>query len=76
MSLVGLFFVVPIAFQLIPGEFFEEARKYLPDNLFQRIVTAAPAEDPLEVWQAATWLGVWVVVPVLAAALVLKKRDV
>ena len=76
MSLVGLFFVVPIAFQLIPGEFFEEARKYLPDNLFQRIVTAAPAEDALEVWQAATWLGVWVVVPVLAAALVLKKRDV
>jgi ABC-2 type transport system permease protein len=76
MSLVGLFFVVPIAFQLIPGDFFEEARKYLPDNLFQRIVAVTPAEDALEVWQAATWLGIWVVVPVLAAATVLKKRDV
>ena len=32
MSLVGLFFVAPIAFQLIPGDFFEEARKYLPGN--------------------------------------------
>jgi ABC-2 type transport system permease protein len=76
MSLVGLFFVVPIAFQLIPGDFFEEARKYLPDNLFQRIVAVTPAEDALEVWQASTWLGIWVVVPVLAAAMVLKKRDV
>lgn len=76
MSLVGLFFVVPIAFQLIPGEFFEEARKYLPDSLFERIVTAAPAEDALEVWQAWTWLGVWVVVPVAAAMIILKKRDV
>ena len=76
MSLVGLFFVVPIAFQLIPGEFFEEARKYLPDSLFERIVTAAPAEDALEVWQAWTWLGAWVVVPVAAAMIVLKKRDV
>lgn len=76
MSLVGLFFVVPIAFQLIPGEFFEEARKYLPDSLFERIVTAAPAEDALEVWQAWTWLGVWVVVPLAAAMIVLKRRDV
>jgi ABC-2 type transport system permease protein len=76
MSLVGLFFVVPIAFQLVPGEFFEEARKYLPENLFERTVTAAPAEGALEVWQAATWLGVWVVVPLLAAMIVLKKRDV
>ena len=76
MSLVGLFFVVPIAFQLIPGEFFAEARKYLPDSLFERIVTAAPAEGALEVWQAWTWLGVWVAVPVAAAMIVLKKRDV
>ncbi|UEL28573.1 ABC transporter permease [Pseudarthrobacter sp. L1SW] len=76
MSLLGLFFVVPIAFQLIPGEFFEEARKYLPENLFERIVAAAPADGALEVWQAATWLGVWVVVPLLAAMIVLKRRDV
>ncbi|TLM73751.1 ABC transporter permease [Pseudarthrobacter sp. NamB4] len=76
MSLVGLFFVVPIAFQLIPGEFFEEARKYLPDNLFQRIIASAPAEGALEVWQASTWLGVWVVVPLVAAMAALKQRDV
>ena len=74
MSLVGLFFVVPIAFQLIPGEFFEEARKYLPDSLFERIVTASPAEDALEVWQAWTWLGVWVVVPVAAAMIKVSTR--
>ncbi|GAB5078287.1 ABC transporter permease [Arthrobacter sp. AD-310] len=76
MSLVGLFFVVPIAFQLIPGEFFEEARKYLPDNLFERITTANPAEGALEVWQASVWLGAWVVIPVTAAMVVLKQRDI
>ncbi|TLM82541.1 ABC transporter permease [Pseudarthrobacter sp. NamE5] len=76
MSLVGLFFVVPIAFQLIPGDFFEEARKYLPDNLFERIVAAAPAEGALEVWQASTWLGIWVAVPLVAAMVALKQRDV
>lgn len=76
MSLVGLFFVVPIAFQLIPGEFFEEARKYLPDNLFERIITANPAEGALEVWQASVWLGAWVVVPVTVAMVVLKQRDI
>lgn len=76
MSLVGLFFVVPIAFQLIPGEFFEEARKYLPDNLFERITTANPAEGALEVWQASAWLGAWVVIPVTAAMVALKQRDI
>jgi ABC-2 type transport system permease protein len=39
-------------------------------------VTASPAEDALEVWQAWTWLGVWVVVPVAAAMIILKKRDI
>lgn len=76
MSLVGLFFVVPIAFQLIPGEFFEEARKYLPDNLFERITTANPAEGALEVWQASVWLGAWVVIPVTTAMVALKQRDI
>ncbi|MBT2513748.1 ABC transporter permease subunit [Arthrobacter sp. ISL-30] len=76
MSLVGLFFVVPIAFQLIPGDFFVEARKYLPGNLFQTITAGTPADGALEIWQASLWLGAWVAVPLVLAMVLLKKRDV
>jgi ABC-type transport system involved in multi-copper enzyme maturation permease subunit len=76
MSLVGLFFVAPIAFQLIPGEFFEEARKYLPGNTVTPLTALNHVDGNLEVWQAALVLGAWVVVPAVLAMILLKKRDV
>lgn len=76
MSLVGLFFVAPIAFQLIPGEFFEEARKYLPGNTINPLTAVEHVPDTLEAWQAALVLGAWVVVPLVIAMVLLKKRDV
>ena len=76
MSLVGLFFVVPIAFQLIPGEFFEEARKYLPGNTVDALTAVNHVDGSLEAWQAALVLGAWVVVPAVLAMILLKKRDV
>jgi ABC-2 type transport system permease protein len=76
MSLVGLFFVAPIAFQLIPGDFFVEARKYLPGNTLEPLTAVQHVPDTLEAWQAALVLGAWVVIPVLLAAVLLKKRDV
>ncbi|WP_457964500.1 ABC transporter permease [Arthrobacter sp. D1-29] len=76
MSLVGLFFVAPIAFQLIPGDFFVQTRKYLPGNTVEAITAVQHAPDTLEVWQASLVLGAWVVIPVVLAAVVLKKRDV
>jgi ABC-type transport system involved in multi-copper enzyme maturation permease subunit len=76
MSLVGLFFVAPIAFQLIPGDFFEEARKYLPGNTVDPLTAVKHIDGTLEVWQAALVLGAWVVVPAVLAMILLKKRDV
>ena len=76
MSLVGLFFVAPIAFALIPGDFFVEARKYLPGNTVEPLTAVEHVPETLEVWQAALVLGGWVVVPVLLAGILLKKRDV
>ncbi|MET4095263.1 ABC transporter permease [Arthrobacter sp. UYCu712] len=76
MSLVGLFFVAPIAFQLIPGDFFVEARKYLPGNTVEPLTALQHVPDTLEAWQAALVLGAWVVIPVVLAAVLLKKRDV
>lgn len=76
MTLVGLFFVAPIAFQLIPGDFFVQTRKYLPGNTVEPMTAVQHAPDTLEAWQAALVLGAWVVIPVVLAAVVLKKRDV
>ncbi len=76
MSLVGLFFVAPIAFALIPGDFFVEARKYLPGNTLEPLTAAEHVPETLEVWQAALVLGGWVVIPVLLAGILLKRRDV
>jgi hypothetical protein len=76
MSLVGIFFVAPIAFQLIPGDFFKEARKYLPGNTVDPLTAAQHVPDTLEAWQAALVLGAWVIIPVLLAAVLLKRRDV
>ncbi len=76
MSLVGLFFVAPIAFALIPGDFFVEARKYLPGNTLEPLTAVEHIPETLEVWQAALVLGAWVVVPVVLAGILLKRRDV
>lgn len=76
MSLVGLFFVAPIAFQLIPGEFFEETRKYLPGNTVEPLTAVEHLPETLEAWQAGLVLGAWVVVPLVLAAVLLKRRDV
>lgn len=76
MALVGVFFVAPIVFQLIPGDFFEEARKYLPGNTINPMTAVEHVPDTLEAWQAALVLGAWVVVPVVLAMILLKKRDV
>ncbi|MCD4849897.1 ABC transporter permease [Arthrobacter sp. AK01] len=76
MSLVGIFFVLPIAFQLIPGDFFKEASKYLPTSTLSPLTAVEHVPDTLEAWQAALVLGAWVVVPVALAMILLKKRDV
>ena len=76
MSLVGLLFVAPIAFQLIPGDFFKEANKYLPTSTINPMTAVEHVPDTLEAWQAALVLTAWVVVPVVIAMILLKKRDV
>ena len=76
MSLVGLFFVAPIAFQLIPGDFFVETRKYLPGNTVEPMTAVQHVPDTLQAWQAALVLGGWVVIPLVLAAVLLKRRDV
>ncbi len=76
MSLVGIFFVLPIALQIIQGDFVKELRKFIPDSTLAPLTAAEHVPDTLEAWQAALVLGAWVVIPVALAGILLKKRDV
>ena len=64
MSLVGLFFVAPIAFQLIPGDFFVQARKYLPGNTVEPLTAVSTCRTPWKSGRprsswAPGWLSRW-----------------
>lgn len=76
MALVGIFFVLPIALQIIQGDFVKELRKFIPDNTLAPMTAAEHVPDTLEAWQAALVLGAWVVIPLVLAGVLLKKRDV
>lgn len=76
MSLVGIFFVLPIALQIIQGDFVKELRKFIPDHTLAPMTAAEHLPETLEAWQAALVLGAWVVIPLLLAGFLLKKRDV
>lgn len=76
MALVGIFFVLPIALQIIQGDFVKELRKFIPDNTLAPMSAAEHVPDTLEAWQAALVLGAWVVIPLVLAGVLLKKRDV
>ncbi|NUP75108.1 MAG: ABC transporter permease [Sinomonas sp.] len=80
VTLVALQFVLPIIFQLIPGDFFKEARKYLPTNaassMFEAGSSAPHNTAYLEPWQGTLVLAAYVVVLMGAAFAALKQRDV
>jgi len=76
MALVGIFFVLPIALQIIQGDFVAELRKFIPSNTLEPLTATQHLADTLETWQAALVLGAWVVIPLVLAAVLLKKRDV
>lgn len=76
MTLVGIFFVLPIALQIIQGDFVTELRKFIPSNTLAPLTAAEHVPDTLESWQAALVLGAWVVIPIVLAGILLKKRDI
>lgn len=78
--LVAALFVLPIIFQLIPGDFFKEARKYLPTNAANAMMEAgatAPLNTAyLEPWQGTLVLAAYVVALLVGAFATLRQRDV
>ncbi|GAA3695835.1 hypothetical protein GCM10023081_36240 [Arthrobacter ginkgonis] len=76
VSLAGLFFVLPIAFQLIPGDFIADLRRFLPSEAANQLISGVTGPDMLELWQSWLVFGAWVVLPLAAAGFVLQRRDI
>jgi ABC-type transport system involved in multi-copper enzyme maturation permease subunit len=75
-TMCGLLLVAPTAGLLLPASWQEHLLPYLPSKAGAAVFSALPAPDSLSAAAGAVVLGVWLLVTVAAAALVLRRRDV
>ena len=76
VSLAGLFFVLPLAFQLIPGDFIADLRRFLPSEAANQLISGTTGPEMLELWQSWLVFGAWVAIPLALAGFVLQRRDI
>lgn len=76
VTLIALLMVVPTALDIIPGEFASDIAKYLPSNAGTQLIATQVADDALTQFQGGLVMGAWAVIPLIAAIVVLKRRDV
>jgi ABC-type transport system involved in multi-copper enzyme maturation permease subunit len=76
-ALVGLLFLLPVLGRvLLPSGWQDDVLPYLPSNAGASFTTVAPGADLLGTGAGALVFAAWVVVPVVGAALALKRRPV
>ena len=74
-AVVGLFFMLPIAFQAMPASIAKFAQ-YLPSNAGGALSGVATSPTVLSPWTGFALLGGYTVVAVIAAAVRLRRADV
>jgi ABC-type transport system involved in multi-copper enzyme maturation permease subunit len=76
-TLVGLVFLVPgLGSLVLPASWRDDVLKFLPSNASDAFTAITPPANLLSAGAGAAVFAVWVVVPLLAAAVVLRRRDV
>jgi ABC-2 type transport system permease protein len=75
-TMCSLLLVAPTAGLLLPAGWREHLLPYLPSNAGAAVFSALPAPDSLSTAAGSIVLGVWLLVAVGTAALVLRRRDV
>jgi ABC-type transport system involved in multi-copper enzyme maturation permease subunit len=75
-TLIGLMLVLPVLFEVVPGTWAESVSKFFPSNAGSSFVSTVHASDTLMPWTGLVVLVVWVVAAIVAAAVLLKRRDV
>lgn len=76
MALVTLISIAPGSLNLVGGDVGKEILKYLPSSTLNSLLPIEHPPGELEAWQAALVLGTWVIIPVIIAMILLKKRDI
>lgn len=76
VTLSALLLVLPTALSLISGDRAAEIAKYLPSNAGNQLVAIEIADDALTQLQGGLVMGAWALVPLLAATVLLRRRDV
>jgi ABC-type transport system involved in multi-copper enzyme maturation permease subunit len=76
VTLAGLLLVLPTALGMIPGEAASTVAKYLPSKAGAQLTATQIADDALTQLQGGLVLGAWALVPFLAAAVLIRRRDV
>lgn len=76
-TLVALVFLLPgLGALLLPASWQDDVLRYLPSNAAGSFTTAAPGAELLGTGSGALVFAAWVVVPLAAAAVALKRRPV
>lgn len=76
VTIVALLMVLPIVFQLIPNDFFQETMQYLPSSAGSQLVAVQITGDALTQFQGGLVMGAWALVLLIAASIAIKARDV
>ena len=75
-ALFGVIFVLPIIFELLPGDLSRDVRPYLPGNAGQSLFQLRPDGDSLSPWGGLGMMVLYAAVLLALAAVLLKRRDV
>lgn len=76
-ALVGLLFLLPVLGTfLLPASWQDDVLPYLPSNAASAFTSVNPTPDLLSTGTGALVFAAWVVVPVVGAAVALKRRPV
>jgi ABC-2 type transport system permease protein len=76
-TLVGLVFIVPgLGGLVLPASWRDDVLKFLPSNASDAFAAITPAANLLGAGAGAAVFTAWVAVPLLAAAVLLRRRDV
>jgi ABC-type transport system involved in multi-copper enzyme maturation permease subunit len=74
-TLFGLLLVVPTLGLLLPSSWRDAVLPYLPNYAGSAVTTVRPQDDLLSATGGALVLVAWALIPLLAAALVVRRRD-
>lgn len=73
--LVGILLVVPVVFLALPASWSDPIGKFLPSNAGQSFISSVQVPGQLSAWAGFATLIAWVAGSLLAAAVMLRRRD-